>query len=161
MMLIRARYSVRGMAVWVLICMMAGWTGSMFTRPAIESWYNNLCMPWFTPPSWVFAPVWTALYLAMGLAAGMIWSTARGEGRRVALRLFALQLVLNVLWSPAFFGLRSPLAGMIVILPLLTAAVLCTRAFIHVDRVAGALMIPYILWLFYASVLNGAILAIN
>ena len=147
--------------VWIIICLGVGWMGSIFTRPSIEAWYVYLNKPVFTPPSWVFAPVWTLLYVMIGIAAGIIWSTGgEREGKKARL-LFIVQLALNVLWSPAFFGLRWPLAGLVVIVPLAVYAVLCLRAFLRLNKAAGFLMLPYLLWLFFAMVLNASIVILN
>lgn len=126
------------------------------------AWYATLRKPAITPPGWVFGPVWTALYLMMAVAALLVWLQGwRTPGVKTALVLFAVQLVLNLLWSPAFFGMQSPVAGLIVIIPLWAAVLATTMAFFRVSTVAGFLLVPYILWVSFAAVLNYLIFALN
>jgi tryptophan-rich sensory protein len=136
--------------------------GSLVTLPKIPTWYAGLQKPFFTPPSWLFGPVWSALYLAMAVAAWRIWDLpATRTGRTRALIVFAIQLALNAIWSPAFFGLQSPLLGIAVILALLATLIGMLPAFWRLDRVAGSLLLPYLLWVAFATALNGAIVALN
>ena len=146
----------------IILCQLAGFIGSIFTGPSIQTWYVTLKKPVFAPPNWLFAPVWITLYLLMGIAAYLIWR--RGFDRpqvKTALTLFAVQLILNILWSPAFFGLRSPIVGLIVIIILWIAILLTIRIFIKLSTVAGILLIPYILWVSVAAILNFSILLLN
>jgi benzodiazapine receptor len=146
----------------VFVCQVAGIVGSIFTVPAIPTWYASLSKPFFTPPSWVFAPVWVTLFTLMGISLFIVLSKGfEKPAIRKAVSLFGAQLVLNVLWSIAFFGLRSPLYGLFVIV-LLSAAVLATIAvFYRISRTAAILLIPYFLWGSFASVLNYSILVLN
>jgi len=140
----------------------AGAVGSVFTTPAIEPWYRELAKPEWTPPGGVFAPVWTALYVMMALAAWLVWE--RGLVRREvqrALVWFAAQLILNAAWSPVFFGLKSPVAGLIIIIPLFIAVAGATSEFFRANRWAGLLMLPYFVWSGFALVLNAAIVRMN
>lgn len=146
----------------VLVCQLAGLIGSFFTRPAISTWYAELIKPRFTPPDWVFGPVWISLYILMGIAAFLVWR--RGFHHQVvkrALALFSVQLVLNALWSFLFFGLRSPLAGLIGISILGIAIIFTVRSFLKVSRTAGLLLIPYFLWVSFATGLNLSIWWLN
>jgi tryptophan-rich sensory protein len=146
----------------VLVCQAAGLIGSVFTRPAISTWYAELQKPRFTPPDWVFGPVWISLYILMGIATFLIWR--RGFHHQVvrrALAIFGVQLVLNALWSFLFFGLRSPLAGLIGISLLGIAIILTIRSFLAVSRTAALLLIPYFLWVSFASGLNLSIWWLN
>jgi tryptophan-rich sensory protein len=146
----------------VLVCQAAGLIGSVFTRPAISTWYAELQKPRFTPPDWVFGPVWISLYILMGIATFLIWR--RGFHHQVvrrALAIFGVQLVLNALWSFLFFGLRSPLAGLIGISLLGIAIILTIRSFLAVSRTAALLLIPYFLWVSLASGLNLSIWWLN
>ena len=146
----------------IVICQLAGFIGSIFTRPSIPTWYATLKKPPFTPPNWLFAPVWTALFVLMGVSAFLVWRDRSGGQRvRVALTIFAIQLVLNMLWSIAFFGFRSPLAGLIVILVLWIAILSTILNFLKVSEMAGILLFPYILWVTFAAVLNASIFAMN
>jgi len=146
----------------VLVCQAAGFIGSIFTRPAVPTWYAGLVKPRFMPPDWVFAPVWICLYLLIGIAAFLVWR--RGIHHQVvrrALAIFGVQLALNVLWSFLFFGLRSPLAGLIGIFILGIAIILTVQRFLKVSRTAGLLLIPYFLWVSFATGLNLSIWWLN
>jgi benzodiazapine receptor len=150
------------LVVSVVACQCAGAIGSLFTTPAIPTWYATLEKPFFTPPNWLFAPAWITLYLLMAIAAFLIWRKGLGqEGVKSALLIFLVQLVLNALWSVVFFGLQSPLWGMVVILALWVAILLTIIRFFKLSTAAGSLMLPYILWVSFASALNIAIFVLN
>jgi benzodiazapine receptor len=146
----------------IVTCQLAGVLGAFFTRAAIPSWYAYLKKPSFTPPGWLFGPAWISLYLLMGIAAYLVWQKGFTErGVRTALGVFIFQLLLNALWSPAFFGCRSPLAGMIVIVLLWLAILLTIFLFFKISRPAALLLLPYILWVSYAAALNISIYLLN
>lgn len=150
----------------LLLCLggsqLAGILGAFFTRAAIPGWYALLNKPSFTPPNWLFGPAWITLYLLMGIAAYLVWRKGLpAPGVRPALAVFLVQLALNALWSPVFFGLRSPLAGAVVIVLLWLAIVITIFLFWQVAKPAALLLIPYILWVSYASVLNISIWLLN
>ncbi|MFH1651601.1 MAG: TspO/MBR family protein [Chloroflexota bacterium] len=146
----------------LVVCLMAGAVGSIFTTPSIPTWYASLQKPFFNPPGELFAPVWTLLYLLMGLAAFFVWREGLSSRRvRVALALFLGQLALNILWSGAFFGMRSTLFGLIVIIPLWLAILVTMVLFFRVRGLSGWLMLPYLLWVTFASVLNIALWQLN
>lgn len=146
----------------ILICQAAGFTGSIFTTPAIPAWYDGLVKPSFTPPDWIFAPVWTVLFLLMGIALFIVWKIGVGDKRvRRGLALFSVQLALNVSWSIAFFGFRSPLAGLIVIAVLWVAILVTIFNFFRISMVAGALLTPYITWVSFAVILNVSLYILN
>ncbi|MBN1695397.1 tryptophan-rich sensory protein [candidate division WOR-3 bacterium] len=146
----------------IIICQLAGIIGSIFTTPAIPTWYANINKPTFRPPNWVFAPVWTTLYLLMGIALFLVLRKGFNEkGIKIAVAVFALQLVLNSLWSFLFFGLESPFAAFIEIIFLWAAILISIILFFRISWVAGALLIPYILWVSFASVLNFSIWRLN
>ncbi|MFB0559272.1 MAG: TspO/MBR family protein [Dehalococcoidales bacterium] len=146
----------------LVVCQCAGLIGSAFTVAAIQTWYATLEKPPFTPPNWLFAPAWFTLYLLMGIAAFIIWRKGLTQpGVKSALIIFAVQLVLNALWSVAFFGLESPLAGVIVIVALWIAILFTILWFHQLSTVAGILLLPYILWVSFAAVLNISILILN
>jgi len=150
------------LVVSIVACQCAGVIGSVFTTPAIPNWYAALEKPFFTPPSWLFAPAWITLYLLMAIAAFLIWRKGLGEeGVKTALVIFLVQLVLNALWSVVFFGLQSPLYGMVVILVLWIAILLTIIKFFKLSTAAGALLLPYILWVSFASILNISIWVLN
>lgn len=143
-------------------CFGAGFIGSLFTRAAIPNWYILLEKPSFTPPNWLFAPVWFLLYILMGISAFLVWRKGTKVFHvREGLIIFIIQLVLNTLWSYAFFGLKSPLWGLVVIVPLWTAILLTMINFYRVSRTASLLLIPYILWVSYATALNFSIYLMN
>jgi len=146
----------------IIICQLAGLIGSVFTTAAIPHWYENINKPSFNPPNWVFAPVWTTLYLLMGIALFLIWRKGLNEKDiKIAIAVFVFQLVLNSLWSFLFFGLESPFAAFIEIIFLLLAILVSIILFFRISWVAGTLLIPYILWVSFASVLNFAIWRLN
>jgi len=145
----------------VLVCLSAGVLGSLFVT-SDSPWYAALEKPFFSPPGWVFAPVWTFLYVTMGVAAWLVLRLGRpGRLKAWAMVLFATQLVLNAAWTPVFFGLRE-IGWAIVVLYALWAAVLaCGVLFTLLYRAAGLLMLPYFLWVGFAGMLNGAIWLLN
>ncbi len=156
------RREIFKLAASILLCQLAGVVGSFFTRPAIAGWYATLRKPLFTPPDWVFAPVWITLYSIMGVAAYLVWRKGFAEKQvRRSLILFAGQLVLNALWSWVFFGLRSPLAGFIEISLLSVVLIFTIQRFFKISRVAGAMLIPYFFWVAFASGLNLSIWVLN
>lgn len=136
--------------------------GNIATTPNIPTWYAGLEKPFFTPPNWLFGPVWIFLYSLMLNAVWAILSKPPATpGRKIALTAFFTQLALNASWSFAFFAARSPLLGLIVIVLLLAAILWTIRAFWRVDRIAAWCLIPYVLWVGYATALNGAIWWLN
>ena len=156
-----ALQQVLGLAAFVVICFAAAGLGGLVTTPRIPTWYADLAKPAWTPPDWIFGPVWTALYLMMAFSAWLVWRQAGLAGARLPLALFAIQLVLNSLWSVLFFGLQSPGAAAVEII-LLWAAILATLlAFWKRSNVAGALLVPYLAWVSFAAVLNVAIWWMN
>jgi tryptophan-rich sensory protein len=152
---------VLGLAVAVLVCLAAGAAGSIATADAIPTWYATLRKPAFNPPGWVFGPVWTTLYVMMGVAVWLVWRQAGWAGARVALVLFAIQLVLNTAWSFLFFGFHRPGLAFLEIVVLWAAILATLVAFWQVRPLAGLLLVPYLLWVSFASVLNFAIWRLN
>jgi tryptophan-rich sensory protein len=140
---------------------LAGLLGLPFTDTDPGSWYDTLDKPSFNPPGAVFAPVWTTLYLVMGVAAWLVWRHPDSARRRIALQLFAAQLALNALWSPLFFGAERPGWALAEIVVLLVAVATTLVLFLRVDRVAGLLLVPYLAWVAFATVLNASIAAMN
>ncbi len=146
----------------IAVCELAGVIGSFFTIPAIPTWYAGIIKPGFSPPSWVFAPVWTFLFLLMGISLYLVWSKGlEKRGVRTALLLFGAQLALNILWSFLFFGLRSPLYAFMGILALWTAIFAAILAFSRVSTAAALLLFPYIVWVSFAAILNLSIYLLN
>jgi tryptophan-rich sensory protein len=139
-----------------------GIVGALTTVTGEGSWYQGLEKPPFNPPGWVFGPVWTVLYALMGLAAFRVWreGTERRDVR-TALGLFVAQLVLNGVWTPVFFGAESIVGGAVVIVALLVLLALTVRAFFRISRAAGWLLVPYLLWVAFATALNLSIWVLN
>ena len=150
------------LTVSILVCQLAGFIGSFFTRPSIPAWYAMLKKPPFSPPNWLFAPVWISLYVMMGVSLFLVWREGLHDRKvRAALGIFGVQLVLNTVWPMVFFGLRSPLVGLIEISVLWIAILLTILYFFRISRTAGFLLIPYILWVSFAAVLNFFIWTLN
>ena len=150
------------LAISIGVCLAAGFIGSIFTTASIPTWYTTLEKPSFNPPNWLFGPVWTILFILMGIFAFLVWRVGLSEPNvRIALIIFIIQLILNAFWSVAFFGLRSPIAGLIVIIILWIAILLTILSFAKVSISAGILLIPYILWVSFASILNATIYVLN
>lgn len=148
--------------IFILICEIAGAIGSIFTIPAISSWYNIIHKPSFTPPSWLFGPVWLILYALIGIAAGLVWYAGlKKEGIKSALIIFDIQLVLNVLWSFFFFGLRNTFYGLLDIISLWVVILATIIKFYKISKSAALLMIPYLLWTSFALLLNLYIWKLN
>ena len=148
--------------VCLAVTFSAAFIGSLFTREAVPDWYANLNKPSFTPPNWLFGPVWTALYLLMALSAFIVWQKGLANSAvRIALTIYLIQLILNALWSVIFFGLKMPWLSFIEILLLWTAIGLTILAFARVSITAAVLLVPYILWVSFAAVLNFAIWLLN
>jgi tryptophan-rich sensory protein len=135
--------------------------GSLFTTPAIPTWYATLKKPFFTPPNWIFSPVWISLFILMGISLFFVWRRQGHPQLKKALIFFFVQLILNVLWSLAFFGLRLPLLGFIDIILLWIAILLTILHFLKVSKFAGVLLIPYLLWVGFATLLNLSLWILN
>lgn len=146
----------------IALCLFVGIIGSIFTTSAISGWYVYLVKPSFTPPDWVFGPVWTLLFALMGIAAFMVWQKGlKSVDVRRALAFFIVQLALNALWPIVFFGLHSP-GGALIEIIFLWAAILATiLSFLNVSRLAAWLLIPYILWVSFAVYLNYFLWVLN
>jgi benzodiazapine receptor len=151
-----------GIFVAVLICELAGIAGSLFTAPAIAGWYAGLTKPAFNPPNWLFAPVWTSLYALMGLAAWLVYDKgARRDDVKRALFVFVVQLILNVLWSIMFFGAHQILGAFVIIVALWTLILGMILRFLKISKAAAYLLVPYLLWVSFATVLNASLYVLN
>ena len=142
-------------------CFSSGILGSAFTMPAIPGWYASVRKPSWTPPSWLFGPVWSVLYAMMGTAAWLVWRRVGFSGSPVAFWAFGVQLALNAAWSIVFFGMRRPMAAFVEIVCLWGAIVWTIVAFRQVDIVASMLLVPYLVWVTFAAVLTYAIARLN
>lgn len=152
---------VLALFVSVAVCFAVSGLGGLITAQSVGTWYQDLAKPAFNPPDWIFAPVWTTLFLLMAVAAWRVWRSVGLRDGRTALFTFGVQLALNLGWSATFFGLRMPGAALIVVLLLLAAIVITQRLFWSADRSAGLLLVPLLAWVGFATVLNAAIWRLN
>ncbi len=143
---------------WLVVCFAAASLGGLFLPGA---WYAQLQKPRWNPPNWIFGPVWTLLYALMAVAAWLVWRRGGFAVQRTALRWFLLQLFLNALWSPLFFGLHKPSLGFADILLLWLALLATVAAFWKARPLAGWLLLPYLVWVSFAAVLNLALWTLN
>ena len=150
-----------GLAVVLVVCLGVGGLGAIATTPEIEGWYRTISKPTWNPPDSVFGPVWTALYILMAIAAWLVWRPAGFKAAAFPLSLFGAQLLLNVAWSWIFFGLHQPGWAFVEIVILWLAIVATTVAFFRCSNVAGWLIVPYLAWVSFASVLNFTIWRMN
>lgn len=147
----------------VMTCVVIGYLSGMVTRESITTWYPTLVKPVFNPPNWVFAPVWTALYIMMGVAGGLVWNQIEAQPELVkkGFLFFIIQLGLNALWSYLFFGLHNPFLALIEVILLLLMIFETYVIFKKVDRISGMLMVPYLAWVTFATILNASIWWLN
>jgi len=146
----------------IIICQLAGIIGSIFTAPSIPTWYATLQKPFFTPPSWVFAPVWITLFLLMGISLYLIWEKGLGiKNVRIAVSIFGAQLILNTVWSFLFFGLQNPFLAFIEILILWIFILASIILFYRISKKAGIILVPYIVWVTIATALNYSVWILN
>jgi translocator protein len=149
------------LVVFLAICLGAGGLGAIATTPEIDGWYRTLAKPAWNPPDRVFGPVWTALFVLMAIAGWLVWQKERSVPRSTALKLFGLQLTLNVVWSWIFFALHEPGWAAIEIVGLWAAILATLILFIRQSRLAGALLLPYLAWVTFAAGLNFEIWRLN
>ncbi|MCK9565095.1 MAG: tryptophan-rich sensory protein [Methanothrix sp.] len=146
----------------IAICQLAGVIGLLFTASSVTTWYTTLDKPWFTPPGSIISAVWIILFALMGLSLFLIWQKGiSSTNSKIALGVFACQLLVNILWSYAFFGLQSPLAAIIVIVFLWLLILQCIIRFWHISKYAAMLLVPYILWVSFAAFLNYTLWMLN
>lgn len=147
----------------IVIAELAGVIGGLFTAPAIAGWYAGIARPDFSPPNWVFGPVWTTLYLLMGVALWLVWKneSVDPKTRRSAIAVFFIQLALNSLWSIIFFGLHSIGGALVEIVVLWLAIVATIFLFRKISRPAAWLLAPYLLWVTFAAYLNYSLWMLN
>lgn len=148
--------------ICAIVCMGLGFLSGFSTFESIEGWYTTLNKPSFNPPNWIFGPVWSVLYLMMGVASGLIWNLGLNKpGVKPALIIFALQFALNLAWTPVFFGMHQLFAALIIIVLMWCAIWLCMIRFYRLRSISGWLLIPYLLWVSFATILNGALWRLN
>lgn len=145
----------------LIIPLAIGFAGSTSTASAIDNWYPTLNKPFFTPPNWLFGPVWTLLYIMMGISFYLLWKQKDFSKHPAILKLFILQLALNGFWSPVFFGARAPLPALVILLALWAALLALILRLRRINRTAALLLIPYLVWVSYAGALNAAIVWLN
>lgn len=150
-----------GLAFLLIVCVGAGGLGAVATTPQIEGWYRTLAKPAWTPPDWIFGPVWTTLYILMAIAAWLVWKPAGLKSAGLPLSLFAVQLILNIAWSWIFFGSRQPGWAFAEVVLLWIAILATVVVFFRCSQVAGWLLVPYLAWVSFAAVLNSAIWRMN
>ena len=149
-------------ALGIILCLGVGFLAGQATQMSVNTWYVTLEKPFFTPPGWLFTPVWTMLYLLMGIAVGRVWSFGKHYNwGKTAIYYFCLQLLVNALWSLVFFGLRNPIAGLAVILLLFFLIIKTLQQFRGIDVWAMRLLYPYLIWVFFATLLNLGIVILN
>ncbi|MFH1066003.1 MAG: TspO/MBR family protein [Nanoarchaeota archaeon] len=149
------------LAICILIPLAAGWIGSIFTTPSVNGWYDTISKPLFNPPNWIFGPVWTSLFILMGISLYLVIKNGINAKNRMAVYSFGIQLLLNVAWSFIFFGMHSPAYAFIEIIVLWLAILMNIILFYRISRKAAFLQLPYILWVSFAAVLNYFIYILN
>jgi benzodiazapine receptor len=156
------RKLIFSISIGIILCLGVGFLAGRATQMSVKTWYSTLDKPFFTPPDAVFAPVWTLLYLLMGIAVGRIWHFGiHHRWGKTAVYHFGLQLLVNGLWSLVFFGLRNPIGGMVVIIILMLLIIRTLKLFKVIDLLSSQLLYPYLIWVFFASLLNGGIVLLN
>ena len=144
------------------VCLLAGAAGAIFTIPSIPTWYATLVKPSFSPPNYLFAPVWTILYILMGISLALIWQKGLKTRKvREALYFFGVQLVLNAVWSPVFFGAKNTFLALIIIIFMWLFILKTITSFSKINKPAGYLLYPYITWVSFATILNFSIWILN
>jgi len=147
----------------VVISLVLGSLGGLITAPAIPSWYVYLNKPLFSPPNWLFAPVWTILYILMGISFGLIWQNYKKTDRKtaVAMRFFGIQFLLNLSWTPVFFGLRNLFFALVLIISIWYFLFQTIRSFAKINKKASYLLYPYLAWVSFATILNFSVWILN
>lgn len=153
----KKKYSLKKIILSFILCQGAGILGAFFTTPAIPSWYATLNKPSFSPPNWLFGPAWLTLYTLMGISFAIIWQ----KRNRPAIQLFLIHLFFNAIWSILFFELRNPLLGLVDIIILWGLIVLMIVRFYKISKASSFLLLPYLLWVSFATCLNFFIWRLN
>lgn len=153
--------SLPALAVFLVLCLLVAAVGGAVTATSVGTWYAALAKPAFNPPDWIFGPVWTVLYLMIAVAGWRVWRWRERPGARLALGAWGVQLALNLGWSFLFFGARLIGAALVEIVVLLAAILATAALFWRIDRLAGWLLVPYLAWVGFATVLNAALWRLN
>lgn len=149
------------LAISVIIPLVIGFIGSFFTSRSVNTWYTTINKPAFNPPNWIFGPVWTILFILMGISLYLVWSLGFGKNEWLTTGIFSVNLLLNLLWSLLFFGLRSPFLALMDIMALWVIILVNIIVFYNISKTAGILLVPYLLWVSFASILNYYIYILN
>lgn len=153
---------IKQLIISIIYVQLAGLIGSIFTTPSISTWYQTLTKPSYNPPNWVFAPVWTLLFLLMGISLFLIWTSQTDKKtKQKAISIFNTQLLFNILWSLFFFTFKNPTLAFVEIIFLWILIFINIKSFSAINRIAGILLIPYILWVSFAAFLNLSIVLLN
>ena len=156
------KFKLGVLIISIIICLSIGFLGSIFTSSSVNSWYPTIKKPSFNPPSWIFGPVWTVLYILMGISVYLFWLNSKNPDYLVrGLILFVVHLILNFAWSFLFFGLQNPLLALIEIVVLWLSIIFVIFYFYKVSKTSSYLLIPYLLWVTFASILNLFIVILN
>ena len=147
------------LAGFIILCLAVGGVSGFVTVQSVQEWYPTLNKPFFNPPSWIFGPVWTLLYIMMAVAAWRVW--LEGSVAKPALNLFFIQLVLNFFWTIIFFGMKNIGLALVEIIALWIMIALTLRAFMKIAKPAGWMMAPYLAWVSFATLLNASIWRLN
>jgi translocator protein len=146
----------------ILIPLVVGYLGAIVTLSQISTWYSTLSKPWWSPPNWLFGPIWTTLYILMGIALFLVWREGlHRRDVRFAILIFSIQLVLNLLWSVVFFSFHALFGSFIIVMLLWLAILANIIAFLIISKWAGLLLVPYIVWVSIASYLNYSVYLLN
>jgi translocator protein len=154
--------SILLLAGCIILPLIIGFIGSLFTTANIPIWYASLNKPWFNPPNWLFGPVWTVLYILMGVSLWLVIKNGFSDANvRRASYVFSVQLIINLLWSVVFFGMHSPAGGLTVIIILIALIIATVREFEKISRLSAYLLIPYLCWTIIATILNAYVVILN
>lgn len=146
----------------IILCLLIGIIGSLATQSSISTWYVTLNKPYWSPPNWIFAPVWISLYILMGIAVALVWQKGfYHKWVKTAIYHFGLQLIFNGLWSVFFFGFKEPFWALVDMLALLILVILTIKWFMIINKWYGVLLVPYLIWLIFAAALNFEIWRLN
>ena len=147
--------------IGIAVCLCLGFVSGILSGSGLVEWYQTLNKPFFQPPSWVFGPAWTILYTLMGISIARIWHLNRSPQKNKAINLFVSQFAINLIWSPVFFAFRQPLIALIIIIVMLILIAMTILSFKKIDKLAAIMLIPYILWVSFATLLNASIVYLN
>lgn len=150
-----------GLAISIAVCFLAAGVGGFATTSSVNGWYTQIDKPSWNPPSWIFGPVWSTLYLMMGVSAWLVWKNSGLKKSKLALGWFAFHLLLNILWSVLFFGLQQPGWALVEIIVLWISIAIAIVLFYHHSKLAAGLLVSYLLWVSFATFLNYAIWSLN